>query len=61
VSINNKTRNKQYTDYADKVKANLPEPKKRRITSKTKNVKVFPLKDNEMTINQQLQLIREKN
>ena len=46
--------------YADTVKAHLSQPQERPNTSKTKKGKTFPLKDNEMTINQQLQLILEK-
>jgi hypothetical protein len=46
--------------YADKVKVNLLQPQKRHITSKTKNDKTFPLKDNEMSISKQLMLILEK-
>jgi hypothetical protein len=46
--------------HADTVKANLSQPQKRITTSKTKNEKPFPLKNNEMSINQQLQLILEK-
>jgi hypothetical protein len=46
--------------YADTVNAHLAQPQERPNTSKTKHEKVFPLKGNEMTINQQLQLILEK-
>jgi hypothetical protein len=45
---------------AIKVKADLSQPHKRPPKSKTKNEKAFPLKNNEMTMNQQLQLILEK-
>jgi hypothetical protein len=45
---------------ADKIKVNLPQPQERPTVSKTEKEKTFPLKDNEMTFNQQLQLILEK-